>query len=731
MTASTANTRAVRVVDLVEDRDVGEAWLRETRRGDRFDDVDRVVIVDGVGDVAGDFPLYEHLCAPGFQLIVVAVGRPDEDGSGARLRLPGQLTRHEGAAVLWVGDEHGVWWGPEHAGRAGHRPTGGSGLAELKEVLGIEDVFADVVERARLIPHATASPALHVVSGSLRSDEVAATRFAAVARLTGPTRAAGRVALDLAGPEAGVSVVAPDSRVDRQRAVAVEAAEAADRQAALLGAWTTMLRTSGRRDVRAAVVEAGVELDAYVALVREAAEVVGASVRAGVPAGERPAGFGFAPPAEVEPAAVAAKVRAVVGEELGAGRSLVDVAAALRGEATRLTPGGTKRVEAELDACCPPGLSAALADPPEFPRWPIPPVTLPAAFAATAVAASLPGPFRVFGLVLGLLWVIAVAGAGAARPRRPSTPAAATALPVLAHGAAVAAGLLLARVAGVEAPVEVTAPLTLVGAGGLLFALVHAWRLGAHRWHAAARTADAVRAAHAVGEVLHRLAHHDWWLAERRRFASDALRAAAAALDEVSAEMRAIGREASPGDTGRGGDDPLLAAVVADDLVDLAVAALDPLWASLELGVVPAHGASEVDDRVRELFERYTDHLARRGVHEPPPFGRRTPRRDELVAETLRQTPEILAVVRRTGAEGMRQLCAGQDLARLDRSGADTQVIRFAPTLARPRLDAPVAAAYDDVRWTSGSLAAGVVRLVPLRAEVVHPFWPLDGERPW
>ncbi|WP_433261846.1 hypothetical protein ACQPZF_27925 [Actinosynnema sp. CS-041913] len=716
-------TEPVHYLNLIRDRALALSWLRMSRSGERRLP-QRVLVVADTGDLAEDFAEFQHLYVDRLNVICVVVGSTAKTDSGAELRLPAVLSQ-DGSAVLWVGDPRGVWWSPDSVRGLPSSADTRAGLDELVEALAIGDVFDEVVERARKIPHATASPGLHTVSGYIEPGQVTAAVWQAVPRLT----AQGGGAVDLVTPPEpdgrteDTGFVIEGSELDQAWQRAARQAHYADTSVQRLSGWAGLLGLEDATAARDAVVATGDELDAFADVVRATADEVSARSMSG--SSVALSDLGLPPRLPVEPDEVANRLRTRVTDELRGGRSLTELAAGLRGGATWLAPGGSRQVGRQLDEAYPAELGARLKEPAVFRRWVLPVVTLPLAAVGIGVAALLPGAFWLLGPVLGLAWVCAVLRTSLSRPRVGESQAVRL-LPALTHAAVAAVGVVVARALPWPVPVELTAPVTVAAVVGLVVLLGLSWRRAVREWHAAVATGEAVAAVARIRVVLEDLVDRGWRQADRLRFWSDAMRTVAGALDDAATVLRGIAAEGEPAHVVV--DNPLVSPVVADDLADLTLEVLAPCWAGLASRRGLEGVGLGVGDRVQHLFGEYRMHLADKGVQAAPPFGRTDGNRELLITETLRRVPEIEAVTQRTGREEMRQLCAPRDLAELKHEAKDIQIVRFAPLLAQPHLAEAAVDTLLETCWTTSTLAAGVVRLVPLRGEVVRTYWPHTPE---
>ncbi|MCK9894314.1 hypothetical protein MXD60_06830 [Frankia sp. AgB32] len=170
-----------------------------------------------------------------------------------------------------------------------------------------------------------------------------------------------------------------------------------------------------------------------------------------------------------------------------------------------------------------------------------------------------------------------------------------------------------------------------------------------------------------------------------------------------------------------------LAALFDADLADLAAAALArPAAAGPEHRLGPGPGRPGVGRRVNDLLDAYHEQLRQAGVLEPPSFGSTATRRAEL-GQRVWRTIAIPA----GDAPVVRLFASGRQTGRSDPRPEAGRSIVFAPHAARPSSAAarttssdPVGASTDGPSaavprttpvWTSSTLVAGVLRLVPPR----------------
>jgi hypothetical protein len=155
-------------------------------------------------------------------------------------------------------------------------------------------------------------------------------------------------------------------------------------------------------------------------------------------------------------------------------------------------------------------------------------------------------------------------------------------------------------------------------------------------------------------------------------------------------------------------------------------------WKDLDRGA-PDALANYVSTEADHFLDVYAEHLARRGVHEAPPFGRPGERRAVLVDAVWTESQRVAGVLRATISDaGIQQLCGPEELSYLDVAPERADLIRFAPRVVKtvlgrgathparqpgvPEMPPP----GTDLVWTAGGQVAGVLRLVRLRSGVVE-----------
>ncbi|MFC8712262.1 hypothetical protein ACFUCQ_20395 [Streptomyces sp. NPDC057197] len=183
-------------------------------------------------------------------------------------------------------------------------------------------------------------------------------------------------------------------------------------------------------------------------------------------------------------------------------------------------------------------------------------------------------------------------------------------------------------------------------------------------------------------------------------------------------------------ENGEGGPD--LVATLAGDLTDAALEALAPYWGSVTHDQGGTSAVGRTEERVRLLLSAARHHLSRNGVLAAPPFA--APRRVRPGSAGLLGT-DPYRPARLVGAEADRQavvqLSSPEQGALLDRNPGAGVWIRFAPRAVRAEIEraweADGSGQPADVLWTSSGRYAGLVRLTPLRPEVVDSVRPQHG----
>jgi hypothetical protein len=719
-------------------------------------------------------------------------------GSDAAAILRPRVLSPPAVATLWVSDSRGVGWvmggtRPDSLTVEGSPYRESPLLVALLDALRQPAVFDRVVELVTAMPEATAAPGLHAVVGRVDDAVLDEAERQAIASLapaddgaatpTEPpidllTEPLSLLIPDLPDRRGGAGrgtppVVLPDGLVGS--AVRRCRDRIADADSAAKGMRSLRVLRSGRQPgmaVAADMADAAAELAEL--RYNLAQEFVDIDTRRGLDQANRTRldtlGVATEPPFGVDHRGVVGSLRTFVHGTLDRGRPLDEVTQWLTTIARRLFPSGSAGFADDLGEVCPDGLLAGLENPG--------PIRLPLSTARVLipifVCCALAGFVSSFGpgamgtLVALLLGVVAAGmactGARLLATARRVTVDDDSVVDLIAVGVVALLGagtgwLLMLRLEG-RLPLPARVALLAGALLGLCLWPVVAWRSAVERWRP--QLDDAQRAVEALARLTERVARYEWVLADARRAANSITNAVCGALLDVH-EVLAAHPEGS-------GEHPELptpeavpgldvevavllqqrlsevAKVVREDLIDLVRAVFTRVWTDLGRDALEAPG-SWVRQETSRLLDVYGAHLALRGVHETPPFGRASARRESLVDAVWKESSRVAGVLAAgvTGA-GILQLNAVRDLRFLDVSPASATLARFAPRAARGALahveraddagatidsgdagDAggagfPAAAASPaagDLVWTDGGQVAGLLRLTGLRAGAV------------
>ncbi len=743
---------AVNAVDALEAVDAGSAQLLGLPR--------RVVVVDEVTTLMAHHQRYERLAAlPQVdKVICVAVG--GLGGAQGRLQQPSVMVTV--AAVLWVGDRHGVTWsgGADRAYQTG--PEHVDGLQDLIRALRAAEVFDEAYRRTRELPYHTASVGLAVEWIDVAEQVLTQGRVVALRSITatgtaarGPesasrlTEALDRAVAPVPGARhRGLDPMPAQALLQRARAQAETRLHRAASAVAALAGVTGLLGAGA--DVRHTVpglVAAGHALGEHLAVVTDAVRRLGASVTSGHPPVPELVDLGLPQPSTVDRAALAGDVEAAVSADLRAGHGLPEVSAPLRRCAVRAAPHGAVSARQALSASGVGPLAARLTSPPPVTvGWPTPlalltGVTLLTCFGAAVLAQS----GGVAGPVLSLGWMLITALLLArCSGRRGSASLVVVDWALVVVGAAAALGVISGRVlslsgvaAGLSVVTELVVGVTLVVM--MLATAVVGWTVVIRRWSRQVGVAEALVAHRRVVQLLDEVISAEWRPAPQRRQLADSAQAVASVIDDVAqvaTELLMVleqpasrdgldgTRAAAAADHGGG---PELVEVLRQDLAELAILALQPCLDEIRRGGPLSVQAGQHAAQVRRLFTDYSAHLQTHGVHAMPAgITDEAPRRT-LRAAMWHQSGEGRRILRSSQHSELVQLCAAAQVRLLN--AAQAEAFRFAPHDARDILDA------GELTATTAT-AVGVLRLVPLRSGLVE-IMPVragdpsaDGSRP-
>ncbi|MEU4245880.1 hypothetical protein AB0F15_00545 [Amycolatopsis sp. NPDC026612] len=697
-----------------------------------------VVVLDDAGSLIKHADLYMSLVAEEMVtgIVCVAVGESTTDSppDGAVLAVPPVLRY---TTVLWVGDERGVDWAPEHSAP---RPADGEpdALDALVAALRVPEVFDRVVALTGDRPGLVTGPGIRLVSVAVDPGELAEIRAAAVRSLCKAGQPASQ-ALDAAVRQVD-AVHEPEGAV-LSGPVAAAAAEATrrlneiDDLARLLGTWKGVLgarRPTERLGER--VTGAGQAAETYRLHLVELLDRMDSHLEIGRPAIDSVVEMGVQRPREARGAEVASGIKSLVEARLDGGTPLSVLAQELRSAAAASSPQGCAAALDEVRRRGPLALT-----PPAFRRWPLGLLTLPLMFLGCALLALLLGP-GVSGWLGGGTLAAGWFGVGwLLMSRRPglqaeTAPATARVPALLMYGGpsflgAIGGAVLAGRRPGLlpVSPLIADILSVVVVLGGVGVAAL-SWRSAAHRWAAELPLQGLRRTLADLTRLAEEATAREWQPMCRRRAIASSAGQVGAALDEIVAGLEEVGdrlflapASGSAGSPPSRPVPPELYGVVRGDLADLCRSALSPVWSAT--GGTRVTPAGVFARRLKQLLDEYGAHVRSNGLMTTPAFGLDPGPRDALTARVWSETPESLTALR-TGADGeMTQLCRSGQLRYLS-TATEPVLIRFAPSRLRRILDEGGThqrlAADPGVTWTHGSELVGAVRLLPLRAESVR-----------
>ncbi|MFI0480860.1 hypothetical protein [Actinomadura sp. 9N215] len=710
------STRVVRL-DL-KGCDAGEAASRVRELLHTPQDLGMLLVEDTAAAVVRHRAAFEALDGSRqvTQLLCLVVGRQPGAGRGPGdgLRLPGNIQRR----TLWVIEETGVDW-PLRPGARARRRDGrdGDGLGRLSELLRLPGVFERTHRLLADVPFGAAVPGLHIAgaAGTGQEDFLYALR-SAIRRLLDPASPAPAPRDDDA-PSARVPLrLAKDGVLQRAVDAADLALDEAQEAAAELPGVGALIRE----------LPADVPVEAAGERLAELRDRV-ADLFQAVPGDDRVtedrrvaiAARGVHPP-EPEPfdaERFREKLRTWLRDSLARGASLTRLELDLRDWTDTLERrGGHAR---RLGQVCADPMLHRLRNPPPLPP---PQGWLPLPGAACAALAGLSPLGVAGGLVMALLWtalvVLTVIRGPGGRMDAHSRALAVNALAALAG--AIGGGL------GGDAaalPAGAWAAAVFAAVAGALAAIVQSWRSRAMRWVDDAGLDLAERALQDVQHLLGQ-AVTGWSRLNRRLDTVDALNLLRQGLGGVRDELEERSRELD-GETLPRPASPLAG---YGDAVHF--------WlAELVLGAVrPAQQAApdgEAARLARKETSQYVDaweSVVEQGLPvDTLPFVTDARPATRIGGDDLAFLTEHVTY---DPAGEMWQLCAPGDLGLLD-VAAGPRTVRFGP-VTRGRAAGDGAAFPPGTVLVSSSAHCGVLRLVPLQAQVVEWTWteddPGDGQ---
>ncbi|MFJ1748468.1 hypothetical protein ACIOJD_19795 [Streptomyces sp. NPDC088116] len=185
----------------------------------------------------------------------------------------------------------------------------------------------------------------------------------------------------------------------------------------------------------------------------------------------------------------------------------------------------------------------------------------------------------------------------------------------------------------------------------------------------------------------------------------------------------------------RGDGGPALAGTLLGDLADGVSGILATRWATVENNPAEA-GRASLRAPMAEVLEEEHAALLRNGATSPPRFARdpgQRPGAAELLGVSADRVGQLLGPDGGADGDEAVPLCAAGHRRMLSKDPAAIRQIRFAPEAMRRGTEADLPhdgwhATGEDVVWTPGGRHAGVLRLVPLRGEIVLTVRGDQGE---
>jgi hypothetical protein len=698
------------------------------------DVADRVVVVDNARSLVGNHARYQRLSGLGQvrAIICVAVGRMGVDDGVLALRQSAALGPV--GVTLWVGDPHGSEW----AGGSGRpRPVSAATEPALRDLLAAvtaKEVFDEVFERVREVPHQVVCPGLEVLYPAVGPAELRSLRLNALLGLTKSDPVASQLPLTPhARPDAGSArtTLLPGSPLAQSRTAVWQHLGKATRAMSSLASPGGLFggsRVAGRAAVRP-VSELGEVLDHHARLAGSVSDLLDRQGVTGT-GGANLAELGVPMPDEADQPALAAELRDLVATELRNGRSLPDLAVELRKLANRQAPqggGATTRRLAELSGTAVP---AGLRTPGSAALWPWPMATVLPVVSATCAGATW---LHTVGIAVGLISALWVGLTALLVSRRPVTDSGSTRTSMLTMAAVVlssAAGMAVG-IALPPAPVIPAAGLAVAVAGAVLLAIgtvVLAWRHAVGGW-VRLFALDRVGSTEDELEALLDKAIRDQTGAFTHRSAlADAALLLASGIFDVSAVFadtaKLAGARPEPDKRVPGGASAELFKVLHRDLVSLAVQALDPYLADIRTHAELAVDADRVTHQTTAALTEYHAYLDSHSIHSQPSMVDDAEPRRELSVALWRRSDAGRRILTSDGRGSLTQLCRAGDLRLLNRTWSAVAVLRFGPAhVQRALLDST-----DSEIVLIDADMVGVLRLVPLAAGRVLHIQPTHAD---
>ncbi|WP_327326608.1 hypothetical protein OG735_32045 [Streptomyces sp. NBC_01210] len=197
---------------------------------------------------------------------------------------------------------------------------------------------------------------------------------------------------------------------------------------------------------------------------------------------------------------------------------------------------------------------------------------------------------------------------------------------------------------------------------------------------------------------------------------------------EVAADPAWLERE-------RGDGGPALVDTLVSDLMDGVARIVEPCWGAVEQDPSGA-GRMQLDRPMGELLDEVHARLQRDGAASPPPFAPH-PERRPGAAQLLGVSADRVAWLLGPGSAGEQvvPLCGAEHRRMLSKDPVAVRQVRFVPEAMRRGAEQDEnqdswRGAAEDVVWTATGRHAGVLRLVPLRAETVRTVRGEEGGAP-
>ncbi|QGZ51480.1 hypothetical protein GPZ77_26645 [Streptomyces sp. QHH-9511] len=167
---------------------------------------------------------------------------------------------------------------------------------------------------------------------------------------------------------------------------------------------------------------------------------------------------------------------------------------------------------------------------------------------------------------------------------------------------------------------------------------------------------------------------------------------------------------------------PALVDTLVGDLVHGTVRILDACWAGIERDPANA-GRLPLDERLTELLHETRTRLERDVAASPPSGAEEDPGERPDAARLTGVAPDAIArLLAADDPERTVPLCGPEHLRLLSHDPSAVRQVRFVPEAMRRGVtgDDIWRGTAEDVVWTGAGRHAGVLRLVPLRADVVR-----------